>query len=297
MQIPNVPTDNLYKFIAISGLALFIFSISSILYLQKNKYENLINLAEKNDLNAADSIKAMDSIFYYNKLLIIEKNDFKNKFGFFYDSLNLETIKLKSGLKANVERILTIELQLKKMKSVIEYEKAELNIRNEIEKIKSTLYGILYLLLYLLIFLGLAFSFFGFIQWYFKTQKYYDKKLKKDSLIEFNYLEKSNALKDTYKIYYEILPIKSHEGEDWDDALTTIVLRLPQIQKQLEIFREKYSAILPKDVTDVLTKSINLCNVAASLPNSELNKLANNIYNNQADLIISIGKLIKEEIE
>lgn len=297
MEIPNIPTDNLYKFKAISGIALIIFILTSILYLQKDKYSNLIEIAKESDFYKIDSLRTSDSIYYYNAILAIEKISFLQKYNIQYDSISKRKPILNQPSIDKVERILLIEQKIKELKNKIVLKKTQINVKSKTENSKELLLKIIYVFLFALLIFGIFLSSSGFYQWYNRTQKYYDKKLKKEALIEFQYVVKSDALRVLYEIYYKTLPVKTHEEQDWDDARSIISSRFPDIQTDLETFRKTYSSVLTDEINEILTESINICGSYASYDDKELNNQATVIYNNFLELLGKIKKVLRDEIK
>lgn len=62
MNLPTIPTDNLYKFLSIAGIVLFVASVISITVIQKESsdalfsYNSQVLATEKKILNAEEEI-------------------------------------------------------------------------------------------------------------------------------------------------------------------------------------------------------------------------------------------------
>lgn len=295
MQIPKIPTDNLYKFKALSGIILIIASLFVFIYLEKDKYESLIEIAKYSELSSIDSTQINDSIIYYEKLLDIKETAFKQKYKFHHDSLYIENPVLNSSMIKDIENIWNIKLKIQNLRSKSEFRNTELRIQNKIENIKEIFYKFSYVVLIILGGFGILLSIFGFRQWYVRTQKYFDKKLIKDALIESKYIEKSEALRTIHCIYYDMMPEKKHEDEDWDDVLSNISSKFSNIQTKLENFRNSYSYILTENSNKLLNESIQIC--SESIPDDEkkLHEKANSLYKNIISLMDNIEKLLKDE--
>ena len=156
-MIPKLPTDNLYKFIALFGLVLFCFGHYSKIRMQ---WENYRTVATNNA-----------EIVYNNKM---------------QDSLRKMLTELKNGpVEINVlvagklcqskkdamvlvqERILQLEEDAKRL----EITQTEL-------KCDSDFISKLWISLNFIIGFGLLMIITGFFLWYFKLQKYLDKQVK-----------------------------------------------------------------------------------------------------------------------
>jgi len=184
MNIPNLPTDNLYKFIALTGVLLLFISIFYPEY---------------------QRIRIREEITLYNgeiKKLNIESDKSKRKLKDIKEQVEkLDTIsKIKSNSIVN-DSVITrtrvlqgpkelVDLSLQIDKLVEEYlsierdlsiQRVEVNTKlNLINDKEADLEDINELVNYLGGF-SIVLSFLGFILWYEKTQKYQDRVLKEQS--------------------------------------------------------------------------------------------------------------------
>lgn len=143
MIIPNLPTDNLYKFIALSGMSLILISI----YLYLSTFENI-----KNELS---------SIGYEMALLTL---DIENK---------------EYDLKENAENTITPEAHKELLNENREMRRKNgqhaIQVQrncNRLQELQSLKGNVKLLLLF-----GLVMSLTGFQQWYVKIQKPMDEKI------------------------------------------------------------------------------------------------------------------------
>lgn len=151
MEMPNLPTDNLYKFLALFGLILIVFSSYMFNQTPEKLYSDIDNLKVKEQLL---KIKVHGDSFKGNQLV-------NNKIEHLKDSLEFDaTLK---GLQRKVDRFPKL----------------------------------LYLYLILLL-LGVAATIFGFIKWFFRTQKFNDLMLENESKKSLN--DKSVVI---HKIQFE----------------------------------------------------------------------------------------------
>jgi hypothetical protein len=139
MNIPNLPTDNLYKFLALTGIIILIFSIAI----------TEIRLTE----------------------LESESDDYLTQKGELYFDIQ--------SLNSDLDRITDKEIfELKRLKNEIRIREFKLSRTKELllKKSKQTrtvfrwsIFGVLS---------GLLISVFGFVLWYNRVQRYLDYKLK-----------------------------------------------------------------------------------------------------------------------
>lgn len=193
MEIPNLPTDNLYKFMALSGLAVFLF----VCYFGQKSFFEINNDIDKLKFellilevdNQAYSIRSADMTD--KKKIIIDYLQEK-----FPDQTNMIMSKTDSILIFNI----LFSMSLKNPELLPIYEKFEeytkeyvaiqfASNRNKVEKQiqysllnkkKERLNGSM--ILYSIIGLcGIIISICGFSKWYYKIQKYQDFELEQIS--------------------------------------------------------------------------------------------------------------------
>lgn len=181
MTIPNLPTDNLYKFVALTGIFLFLFTTIYPEY----KYQEI-----SNEMTLIDGeISKLD----FEKTKIKEKQkELKNKVdrldqqcncgtkSIVNDSIIIRTIildgskellELSSSIDQLVEQWSDLNRQLSiKMIDIITRQKILLNKQKEIQKYQdeADIYTPLSFIL----------AFIGFFSWYHKTQSIQDNLLK-----------------------------------------------------------------------------------------------------------------------
>lgn len=189
MEIPNLPTDNLYKFMALSGLTLFMFMI----YIGQKNYFEIQTEIDKIKIELL-TLKTDTMLFsirnedMYEKKIIL--NDFfAEKYPESYKSFNNST---DSMLIYNFIYSLSLRNPdlLPLYKKYEEYTKEYINlqlqvVRNTFDKQiqyihlntkkKSLLNSFLFYGLIAL--LGIVISIIGFAKWYNKIQIYQDKAL------------------------------------------------------------------------------------------------------------------------
>jgi len=133
--LPSLPTDNLYKFLAIFGLILFVLSI----YLVFEKANETIENADK---------KLEDSL---NDLFTLRSNHNLSE-----AQIQLDKLKESDPLANQWERQLE-------------------NIREENYNAKEKIQGIINYLLYIMLISGIVMMSTGFYYWYYRVQKPLDE--------------------------------------------------------------------------------------------------------------------------
>lgn len=202
MNIPSIPTDNLYKFIAIFGLVILSLGI----YLNSKGLDELID--NKKRMASADFRFFQDSV----------KHAYKRKS---YDSILKQ---LDEDLESRNNSLDFYKEQLNHMNDIFEeVEKlseevnvSHLNLVNNKNEVEA--YNIVYnknaLITNLLVFVGVFLVVYGFIFWYYKHQRYIDaeRKWKGETFVEL--LKDKEAKK---KAIQDELNKKSDDNEELQD--------------------------------------------------------------------------------
>lgn len=162
MIVPNLPTDNLYKFIALSGLVLTLFcgafTIQRTEALGNSVYKNSIEFSEwkiKNDFLSKQIIGVE------KELTALEQKENPTK---------EEVEKLRKKHEQNKTKLLENEILKEKVRLANEYSNSQ---SSQLKKY--------YFWGSITSFFSLVFSAFGFSSWYFKVQRYQDKILRNKS--------------------------------------------------------------------------------------------------------------------
>lgn len=166
MQFPNLPTDNLYKFIAISGLILIFLSTVLPAWTIHNMQLEQIEIEGEIDLNIfktkllEEETKRMQKLDEYLESLSPTR----------YRKLMKSEDKLSKELERTRETIM--DLQNKNM---------QINIKNK--KVKYFVDKITQMKLVFIIgnFIGTMFTYYGFSLWYRRLQKYQDQIIKNEA--------------------------------------------------------------------------------------------------------------------
>lgn len=163
MNIPNIPTDNLYKFIALSGIIIVLLSI----YIPK------VKIAEVTD----KIIDAKES----KLILVVKVNNlesqvdrFKDKFGpsIKENKENNKELKVENlyGELDELNDVLFL-LKIERIKQKAITERIEVLENRSVEIFRWSI---------ITLFNGLVMAFFGFWLWYSKVQKLHDLILKSE---------------------------------------------------------------------------------------------------------------------
>lgn len=182
--LKNLPTDNLYKFIAIFGLVLFSLSFFIPGYYDKkiSDYSNYIreemNYFENNSSNSINSMKvSVDEMIKSREelsILILNNRNLytKEKYKTFLDEYNILNNNILTAFDDLIATTkFSYETNINFNKSAIaSYSQKTKEYSKESEILKKSSR-----------FIGVIFIFLGFIFWYFKTQRYLDWILKNNS--------------------------------------------------------------------------------------------------------------------
>ena len=163
MTIPNLPTDNLYKFMSIAGLLLIFippYFFAKLLYEQEISNIEII----KNTAILEYSSESINELQSYADMLAHELKitvDEANK------SHNQEIVKaIPKRTKELLDAQQIVNDKIRKRHTEIQ------TIKFNIKKYKyiENKIHILYLIMSVFIFVGMVLTFFGFYKWYYKIQ-------------------------------------------------------------------------------------------------------------------------------
>ena len=199
INIPNLPTDNLYKFKFLSGILILLFTCYiyvTQMYvvilniddaeLNQVKYKIHKEIINKNYKLIEDEIKAFDEKFYkvYSKDYKLKLDSGKVKFNLMDVKNTRERIIF---LQQNLNKLLSIEqnaknIELLKIKLSQLQEKTDalnLEFQISIKKAQLEIQKLTYLAIFLLLLLifGIRLSYKGYKEWYELVQKPNDIKL------------------------------------------------------------------------------------------------------------------------
>ncbi len=208
MTIPTLPTDNLYKFLALSGIIMLLIAVIYPATLNDKSFEKMYQLKSSrmqieyniSEMHAKDSLinnrltelkksikydslhiatsQVMYSLAYNDKIkeLCKDKNyreyyDFieKHKYSLFPDQAELKEI------KALVKEREIIRLEINNL--LISQNNKTDQLKSELELYERNDSRILFLFIF-----GSLFTFFGFFLWYFIVQKNLDIKIRQEAI-------------------------------------------------------------------------------------------------------------------
>jgi hypothetical protein len=168
MTWPNPPTDNIYKFCALTGTIIFLLSLYIPL---KARY---------------DIFEKLEAVELKTKISEIERQYWKDK------ATTLETITKnamaeQNGIKFVDKNKLAIrytESEVKQMTNDLAESLRNIEIKDaeagsamaEVKRLNSAA-NLLFYLSFLTIITGLSLGIYGYLSWYFKIQKYEDKRI------------------------------------------------------------------------------------------------------------------------
>jgi hypothetical protein len=163
--IPKPPTDNLYKFIAITGVWFVFFVVASMMYISYLSFQ-----IEREGLDFSTYSDSKYLIFKIDKRLTsISKKEF--------DKNVLDTIPTIDGGKREVQFLTNLKEIHSKVVGKYEIRKNESKYSDQIELINTT--GLLWVV-FMLVFSAVICFFYGFKAWFTQVQKPADNALKLD---------------------------------------------------------------------------------------------------------------------
>jgi hypothetical protein len=196
MEIPKIPTDNLYKFKAISGIVIIIISLASITYNTINLFSELFELNYEWDIiqfeaktlshdinsiydvvkqkssNLPDSIQ--EQIFNGGTDVTSDSNSFSVLiWDYMLESNQIHDPSEIAIIKA-VKLLTEKNIEIKRKG----YELLYLEKKRQMSLIIFIAHSVITLLLLIW---GGKLAIFGFHSWYYKLQKYQDKLIEKQS--------------------------------------------------------------------------------------------------------------------
>ena len=152
MSIPNLPTDNLYKFIALSGVAMFII-------INLYSFKNIIEIEE--DI----------------RKLKLESKIYKKESGFIDEDINNFNTDGLNSISEVINQLDPIKIKLREL--AIKEIRIKHNLE-EVEKRNNDKYLLLIIWSATMI-ISISMMVYGFSYWYKRVQKFLDIKLKNES--------------------------------------------------------------------------------------------------------------------
>lgn len=177
MNIPSLPTDNLYKFVALSGVAIFLFALYFTLSSAKSFDKQAIVLSGEIAKLQQDSTN-----------LANDRRNLKSEIRGFYEASGLKAPLIVSDTLIVYSRLLSASPNLQKKSDEIErlvdeyngkwreYESQniELQTKQSLQKYNQDLTRAMFISCPILIVFGALLAMVGFVNWYNKVQGYQD---------------------------------------------------------------------------------------------------------------------------
>lgn len=181
LNLPTPPTDNLYKFISIFGLVLAVLGIFYVETKSLELNQEIYNLEREKSVFSIEKSKIerkrnylKDKIDDFNRLADIKSKPIVN------DSI-ISWTRIISGSKNLITESNNISTLIEELREVeLEFEKKQVEIdsKESIIELKTNQDEKIFDVIDILIPIGIILSFFGFVLWYDKSQKYQDVILK-----------------------------------------------------------------------------------------------------------------------
>lgn len=179
INLPNFPTDNLYKFIAISGIVLFIFAIVYPEYRRTELNKDItLNNGEIKKL-LVENNKAKSKLEEIKEEIDILDSNANITGSFVNDSIIRRTriLRGENNLVEDSKKIDKLVNEWSDLKIQIELKAIEINIKSELIKNNENDIKIINEMMNTLGPISVLITFFGFLFWYSKTQRLQDKML------------------------------------------------------------------------------------------------------------------------
>jgi hypothetical protein len=251
MDISKLPTDNLYKFIAIGGLIFVLIGVG-FSYSYKYKFDKLqiehLNKIQQESIDFGPLIAKQSTLERKQRFLSeIALKKFNVKSIAFPDSCLkpdvLEKLKpLKYEYEDLVVELAEVEMKIDSNKENLNKKRKEISLEQD-KLLDSSVWYYLIALIGILIFIG------GVILWYFKTQRILDKKLKNESTFGRLFDLRYEALKEINLVYYKSQPKKTWADMDAYEAYESVAFNQSLLNNLINGYLNRHSAIL--DATEL----------------------------------------------
>jgi hypothetical protein len=246
MDIGKLPTDNLYKFIAIGGLILILigigFTYTYMYNVEKLQIEQLNRIHNESIDFGPLTAKEASLERKMNFLDKIARNKFDIKSITFPDStLSPKLFDDFKTLKYEYESLI---VEKEAVKKEIDANKENLDFKMkgiQLEQGRILKDSIKY---YVLSFFGFILFVAGLLLWYYKTQRVIDKKLRNEANYEKLFDLRYIALKEINLIFYKIQPKRIWEDMDEYEAYENVAFNQSLINQLISSYLNNHSAIL-----------------------------------------------------
>lgn len=199
MQFPNIPTDNLYKFMAITGLITIILSFASLFYSLNKLMNDQMDLLKNSALSNIDLKYQVNDMYQWSKLAdfhiskipdsIIQSNDYK-KIEWYVgddDTVRISLLEidyfLESGMITDQSLFALLKTERKIIQNYIDTEKNRVIAKSTRKKLNRRMVfsAFHFFLSVLFTIYGFNLTVKGFRFWYDRHQKYQDMIIKNES--------------------------------------------------------------------------------------------------------------------
>lgn len=198
MKLLDIPTDNLYKFMAISGVLVFLSSFIPYIHfhnlnLSSIKLESeIILLVKEAEWLESDTKQLRDEVSELKlQTYELEKTIAKNRNG--QDKLSTKIKSELDDIKIKMNEINLKNLELMEKQREIERKNIEHKTKNQEHRYLSRLIKIEKTIASLIAILGLGLSIYGFSLWYKKLQHPQDVLMSKRLESDANRTERDNS--------------------------------------------------------------------------------------------------------
>jgi hypothetical protein len=262
MNLPQIPTDNFYKFLNLGGLTLFVSCLmASILFTIKTqeKWDNYLIEIEKNSANDFENIAQKIS---WERKTDILKGMIQKKYKLkFYPFSPTETDTLKNFKEFYLDFLAydNANMKIEEFDHKIKSSKANLK-QIETETTKNSTTWVKYdATLATLSLLGLVLFVVGGFLWYYQSQRFIDKQLVLESTHGKVFDIKLESAKTFNKMYLECYPKRYWVDSEYDDFLNDIALDFESNLERLTEYQKNYSFVFDNNIIKEIIIASNYC--------------------------------------
>jgi hypothetical protein len=180
MNLPSIPTDNLYKFMALSGILLVIAA-----FIPQHWYYNLQIEYQELDGEANILMLKNEKLILEGKKIVREHEKLTREGGILFKELAKRTTKELGEMTKEYDKILLETAEKAEKRANISYENKiaaeRLLTLKKILVLKRRRINLYMWIANINFSTGILLTIWGFGLWYFKLQKYQDKIIKKPS--------------------------------------------------------------------------------------------------------------------
>ena len=177
------PTDNLYKFMALSGIVLVVAFFIPLVFFRQTAMEYLAQVRGSKELEVQEKFvnQRLETLKLRQQHLIDTKNKLQKRLEGVNSASNSETDKLEGLLKETNSEIESIEDASHELSLNLALKRAQVDSEETVNFNERRDSRVLIVVGVIWVVLGLALSFAGFWLWYKKLQRYQDRVAKKEA--------------------------------------------------------------------------------------------------------------------